>query len=152
MENSVWMWNLSIMKDSQDYFSHKNNAKNVSKSKTRMYPRVRPVLIPTLLWCLSCVVRPKDFVVIEMSWSNWLTYLWHQDNNCVARKWSEDISQFTNQLLYDIPLLQHGKRLTSGGNESVGPGSVLKDTSYVCGYQLTGWASDIFCTFCSVID
>jgi hypothetical protein len=98
-------------RSSQDDFSHKNNAKNVSSSKTKNY--THSALVP-ILHSEACSSYGHRNVWVKP----WLTCLWHQDNNCVARKcWSKYIAQATNQLLYDVSLLQHGKRLTSGGNE-----------------------------------
>jgi hypothetical protein len=91
---------------SQDYFGHKNNAKNVSKGKIRN--NTHTALIP-ILRSEACSSQGHRHVLVTL----WLTCL------CVARKCSsDDNSQATNQLLYDISLLQHGKGLTSGGNET----------------------------------
>ena len=98
---------------SQDCFSHKNNAKNISNGKIRN--NTHTALVP-ILRSEACSSDGHRKGLVKL----WLASL------CVARKcWPEDISQATNQLLYGVSLLQRGKWLTSVGNESVGPGSVL---------------------------
>jgi hypothetical protein len=43
---------------------------SVTRIMPRIYPTVRPRVIPTLLWYLSYVTRPAARVVIETSGAN----------------------------------------------------------------------------------
>jgi hypothetical protein len=49
---------------------------SVTRIMPRMYPSVRPIIVPTLLWYPCYLAMPIAFVVIETSWSfyDWLAF------------------------------------------------------------------------------